>query len=393
MRIAELTAYQVRIPLKTRIRHASHSRDATDSIVIRCRLEDGTTGWGEGLPRSYVTGETIDDVWPLLRATPLSQQLGARFETLAEAIALCEELRLTRPQPDPRDCFGNSVRCAIELAILDAACRTLQVPLSEITAKEASAVAIRGHSDSVRYSGVITSMSPFKQRLKAFLFRLNGFEQCKVKVGTDGVDDAASLRRVRAIVGPRVDLRIDANEAWTCEELPSRLEPLLPFGITSVEQPVRHEDILELTRLRPHLSVPVMLDESLCSLEDARLAIECGTCDLFNIRLSKCGGFVPSLRIAAAAHRAGLSSQLGCQVGETGILSAAGRHFATSVAHLRYLEGSYDRYLVRERLTQEDLTFRRYGEAPALTGPGLGVTLDEPALRRVTVAEERFAIA
>ena len=148
-----------------------------------------------------------------------------------------------------------------------------------------------------------------------------------------------------------------------------------------------------LSQLRGRLGVPLMLDESLTSLSDAQQAIEKGTCDLFNIRLSKCGGFIPSLRIAAAAHRAGLGYQLGCQVGETGILSAAGRHFATSVAGIRYLEGSFDRFLVTERLTVEDLTFRRGGWAPALQGPGLGIQIDRSALERVTIAKECRKVA
>ena len=56
MRIRELVAYHVRIPLKGKVTHASHSRSETDSILVCCRLEDGTEGWGEGLPREYVTG-------------------------------------------------------------------------------------------------------------------------------------------------------------------------------------------------------------------------------------------------------------------------------------------------------------------------------------------------
>jgi len=146
-----------------------------------------------------------------------------------------------------------------------------------------------------------------------------------------------------------------------------------------------------LSRLRGHIGVPLMLDESLCSLTDAHRAIEAGTCDLFNIRLSKCGGFVPSLRLAAIAHQAGLGFQLGCQVGETGILSAAGRHFACSVANVRFIEGSYDRHLVRERLTVQDMTFGRGGVAPALTSPGLGADIDEAALRRVTVRQQTWS--
>jgi muconate cycloisomerase len=175
------------------------------------------------------------------------------------------------------------------------------------------------------------------------------------------VNDAAAVRRIRRAAGPKFDLRIDANEAWTCENLEAKLAPLLPYQISSLEQPVPHADVEGLAAVRKRIETPIMLDESVCSLGDAQRAIERGTCDLFNIRLSKCGGFVNSLRIAAAARRAGLGYQMGCQVGETGILSAAGRHFASSVADLRYREGSYDRFLVAERLTIEDLTFGRGG--------------------------------
>jgi muconate cycloisomerase len=131
-----------------------------------------------------------------------------------------------------------------------------------------------------------------------------------------------------------------------------------------------------------------MLDESLCSQVDAERAVDRGTCDIFNIRLSKCGGFLPSLRLVQFARRHGLGCQLGCQIGESAVLSAAGRHFASSVRDLRYLEGSYDRHLVREPLGTRDLTFQWGGWARALPGPGLGVTVDGRALERVLVRKE-----
>jgi muconate cycloisomerase len=193
---------------------------------------------------------------------------------------------------------------------------------------------------------------------------------------------------LRWLLGSRFDLRGDANEAWTCESLPRHVERLLPYRLSSLEQPVPHAEVGGLSKLRGKLGIPLMLDESLCSELDARRAIEEGTCDLFNLRLSKCGGFLPCLKLAALAHRAGLGYQLGCQVGETGILSAAGRHFATSVASIRFLEGSYDRFLVREPLTREDLTFGRGGYAEELTAPGLGVTIDEAAISRVTIRQQ-----
>ena len=75
MRIVELIAYHVRIDLKKAIRHASHARTETDSLVVRCKLSDGTIGWGEGLPREYVTGESIDVAWDLLNNANWKSQL------------------------------------------------------------------------------------------------------------------------------------------------------------------------------------------------------------------------------------------------------------------------------------------------------------------------------
>lgn len=402
LQIVEFTTWHVRIPLRKTIRHASHTRDVNESLVVRCRLSDGTIGWGEGLPRPYVTGETIDTALAQLRRTDWSP-LAAPIDDLTSAIELCDRFTPGNIDDEPeaanrhphaaRDCFGNSVRCAVELSVLDAVTRHMNVPLSQVTAHVPEAAAVRQASDRVRYSGAVTSESPRKQWLSAAKIRLFGFHQCKVKVGTEGIDDRDTLRRVRRILGPRCDIRIDANEAWSPEEIPGKMAPLAEYGITSLEQPVPHAEVDALAGIRPELSVPVMLDESLCSLSDAHRAVERGTCDLFNIRLSKCGGFVSSLKIAGVAHRGGLGYQLGCQVGETGILSAAGRHFACSVGGIRYLEGSYDRFLVRERLTRENLTFGYGGWAPALPGPGLGVSIDDNAIRRVTVTENHWAVS
>lgn len=392
MRLTSLTAYHVRIPLKHQVRHASHSRDETDSLIVRCELDNGAVGWGEGLPRPYVTGETIDNVWGLLAESDLAKQLSEPFENLAQAMSLVDRIKLNVADCKcsfvERGCFGNSARCAVELSLLDAAARSEGVPLSRVTELLPEAFAVREARSQVQYSAAITAMSHWATTVRAWKIRLYGFHQCKVKVGVEGVEDAELLRRICKILpAGRVDLRIDANEAWKCEDLESKLAPLLPFGITSLEQPVPHSQVAGLAKLRGHIGVPLMLDESLCSLTDAHRAIESGTCDLFNIRLSKCGGFLSSLRLAALARQAGLGYQLGCQVGETGILSAAGRHFACSIADIRYLEGSYDRHLVREPLTMQDLTFRRRGLAPSLPGPGLGVDIDQGALRRVTVRQ------
>jgi muconate cycloisomerase len=389
LRIVELTAYQVRIPLRKAIRHASHHRTETDNLVVRCVLADGTEGFGEGVPREYVTGETVESSLALL----CQSDLGAQLEpcgSFAEAAALAERLRLTPVPGDERGCHGNAARCALELAILDAYGRYFREPLAAVT--RLLAPDLYQPRSWVRYSGAITSAQGLKLRLTLWTMRFYRFRQLKMKVGIPGQDDVQRLKMARRRLGWRVDLRVDANEAWTPNDVVERIRALETFGISAVEQPVPHGVVDVLAEVRRQVRVPIMHDESLCSQWDAERAIERGTCDLFNLRLSKCGGFVPSLRLAQLALRHGLGYQLGCQVGETALLSAAGRHFASSVTGIRYLEGSYDRHLVREALGQRDLTFRWGGWAPALTESGLGVEVDPTALERVAVKKEAISV-
>ena len=386
--IVELEARHTRIPLRRKVTHASHVRTETDNVVVRCTLSDGSVGFGEGVPRDYVTGETIDSVLALLKDSDL-RPLTAECADFMSAVHLAERFRLNVVAGDDRAIQGNAARCAVELAILDAFGRAFGEPLSKVT--ELIAPELYDFRPSVQYSGVIGNPRGWKARLYPFVYRLMGFSQVKLKVGIAGQDDVKRTRKIRGWLGKKMNLRIDANEAWSASEAADRIRELEPFGITSVEQPVKHEEVACLADVRKQIATPVMLDESLCGEVDAERAVRGGWCDMFNLRLSKCGGFIPTLRLAQLAKRHGLGYQLGCQVGETAILSAAGRHFATSLAGIRYLEGSYDRHLVRERLSREDITFRRRGGwAPALVGSGLGVTIDPANVDRVTVRKEKL---
>jgi muconate cycloisomerase len=386
LRVVELTACHVRIPLRKPVRHASYTRSATDNLVVRCVLDDRTEGFGEGVPREYVTGETIDTAIDLLRRTDVPAQLTPCAEFSA-AVALAERLRLAPVTGDDRDCQGNAARCAVEMALLDAYGRRFGQPLCAVT--PLIAPDLHQAQRWVRYSGAITSARGFKLRTAAWRMWAYRFKQVKIKVGLPGYDDVARLRELRTYyVGRKLDLRVDANEAWPAAEAADRIRALEPYRLSAVEQPVPHADVDALADVRRQVTVPIMLDESLCSPVDAERAVARKTCDLFNIRLSKCGGFIPSLRLVQFARQHGLGCQLGCQIGETALLSAAGRHFACSVGGLRFLEGSYDRHLVREALGTRDMTFRWGGWARALPGPGLGVTVDSRALERVLVRKE-----
>ncbi len=385
MKLVEMSAFVVRIPLRKAVKHASHTRTETENVVLRCTLDDGTIGYGEGVPRDYVTGETADTVVELLKRSDLAARLEPCGD-FAKAVEVAERIALAPVPGDDRGVGGNAARCAVELAMLDAYGRAYGEPLTTVT--RLIAPEIYQFRDWVRYSGAITSAKGLKARFAAWRMRLYGFKQVKIKVGMAGYNDVARFRAIRGRIGRDTDLRVDANEAWSANDAVERITELEPFRITSVEQPIPHADVDKLAAIRKKIKTPIMLDESLCGYVDARHCIDNGLCDLFNLRLSKCGGFIPSLRLALTARKAGLGYQLGCQIGETAILTAAGRNFACSVGDLRYVEGSYDRHLVKEALGNQDLTFGFGGWAPALNGIGLGVGVDPQALARVTMRKE-----
>lgn len=391
--LRSIELFHVAVPLKTKIKHASHERTTSDNLIVRATLDSGHVGYGEGVPRSYVTGETIETTFAALSAFEAARIFEGASD-FSGAVDRVGAFQLPETANDPRGMFGNAARCALELALLDAVSRKFDRSFTDAVRHIAVQLAnMHASPQKVRYSGAITATSPRKERISAFKMRIYGFHQVKVKVGVAGQDDVTRMAMFRRILGNRMDIRIDANEAWSAGELIERVELIRQFRPTAIEQPVPHAEVSALAEMRPRLGIPVMLDESLCGMPDARAAILAKTCDLFNVRLSKCGGIAQSLQILSLGIRAGIGAQLGCHPGETGILSAAGRHFAANVSGLAYVEGSYDRHVLAENPVNEDLTFGYGGWAKPLKGPGLGVTINPETLARMTVARKEISYA
>jgi muconate cycloisomerase len=179
-----------------------------------------------------------------------------------------------------------------------------------------------------------------------------------------------------------VDIRVDANCAWSREEALERVRAMAASRISCLEQPVAAEDLEGLAWLAERSPVPVMADESLTGLESARRIAELGAPVMFNVRLAKCGGYLRSLAIIELARKHGLGWQLGCLVGETGILSMAGRHLAAVTGDYRYLEGSYGPYFLKHDVVKGRVGFGWRGRATLREEPGLGLRLHRGAIRR-----------
>ncbi len=356
------------IPMRLTFRHALATRDTTDSIVVRVDDGEGHVGFGEGAPRSYVTGESSETAVEALQQRLAPRILGATLGSYDDAVAQLGNLLDGLPRNE------HAAMCALDLAVLDIA--------GKVFGCSAGTVAGPVEHDRVRYSGVV-SADGVDAALKACeMIRGYGIGAVKLKVGTDPDDDLRILEGARSILGDACSLRVDANGAWTAQEALERLEAFAPFGLDAVEQPVARDDLDGLAWLTERSPAPVIVDESLASRADAEMLIERRACHCFNVRVSKCGGLVNAVRIREAARQAGITCMLGAQVGETALLSAAGRHFATRSQNLLFIEGSYDKIVLEENIGERDLTIGPGGWGPVLTGDGLCVDVDEGRLSR-----------
>ncbi len=212
MRVKELTAWHVRVPLKKPIQHASHTRTETDNVIVRCVLDDGTEGFGEGVPRDYVTGETVDSALDAAAARAIWRPSSKPAALSRRPWRMVERLVLAPIDGDDRGCRGNAARCALELALLDAYGQHFREPLSAATRLLLAPDLYEPHKH-VRYSGAITSASTgFKVRLAALRMRVWWFPNVKVKVGIAGQDDVYRQVPIRKRLGCRkMDMRLDAK--------------------------------------------------------------------------------------------------------------------------------------------------------------------------------------
>lgn len=379
MAITSVTVYRLRIPFRQSFRHALQERDESDAVIVKVRDGEGYAGYGESLPRPYVTGETTDSMIDRIQNLLAPRLFAENFAPGSDVFERLNALRddWCRASADESNVSSwNAAFCCVELALLDWELKRSRRPLSTY---------LPSVREEVIYSGVISADGPEDAAATAKRYGAFGIRQIKVKVGTE--NDAARLAAVRAAAGPEIEIRGDANGAWSAEEAVARLSALEAFGLKSIEQPVAAADIDGLVAVRRKTSIPVMVDESLVTLGQAKRLIEAGACDLFNIRLSKCGGVGGALAIMRLALAHGIRIQVGAQVGETGILSAAGRVFAAHVPALVAAEGSFGSLLLAEDITQEDMTFGRGGVAPVPTKTGLGVTVKEETLERLAAAK------
>jgi L-alanine-DL-glutamate epimerase-like enolase superfamily enzyme len=385
--VIQLDLFAVDLPFKVVVRHAAAARTSSDSLFLRSRLDDGTEGWGESLPRAYVSGESREQAFALLRDTILPALVGRSFRSLPEVVSFLEKCDGKAPPEWVRpEVPQTSAWCSVDLALLDAFGRAFGEPAGPAAA-DGQAPAAAG-LERYRYSGVVSAGHGWPYAKSLLKIRAFGFRQVKLKLEREGAVRAAGM--ARRLLGPRADLRVDANMAWDVEQALEVIGQLGAVGIRSFEQPIASGDLAGLARLVAESSAEIMVDEGLTDRDSLQRFIGHRACTAVNVRISKCGGLVAADARCREALAAGLLLQVGCQVGESSLLSAAHLRLLSALAPLtpgvRYAEGCFGKHLLREDPASPLVQFRFGGRPPPRPpGGGLGVQVDLAALQRYVV--------
>jgi L-alanine-DL-glutamate epimerase-like enolase superfamily enzyme len=244
--------------------------------VVRVELEadDGLIGLGEAAPLELYDG------------VPLAV-VRAALDAYAALAGECAELELLEACRAERDL--PQALAAVDLALWDLAGKRAGRPVSELISVEAArSIPVNATIGAEDRAGAAAGAAAAAQA---------DFDTVKVKVGIG--DDAGRLAAVRAAVGPRVAIRVDANGAWEVDEAVASLRALGPVGIELAEEPVHGVDALRA--VRAEVDVPLAMDET--AAEEG--AAGSGATDAVCLKIARCGGITGVLRDAAEARVAG----------------------------------------------------------------------------------------
>ncbi|MGH9223822.1 MAG: enolase C-terminal domain-like protein [Acidimicrobiales bacterium] len=351
------------------VRHASAVRATTENIIVRVRAACGAVGVGEGCPRRYVTGETVESARAFLRGAALGAATAAdTVEGLRSWMADHQESIDAHP----------AAFCALELALLDALARQHGVSVERLLGRP-------GLSGTFRYTAVIGDSGHWIFALLLQRYLALGIHDFKLKLSGDRARDRSKLARLRRR-GANVRVRVDANNLWSdadaCIEHLERLD----FRFTAIEEPLTVNDLDGFARIAAALDTPIVIDES--GLRGEQLDHLPGPANrwILNCRVSKMGGLLRSLAAVEAARGFGLGVIVGAHVGETSILTRAALTVAADAGNaLVAREGAFGTKLLRRDLVSPVLMFGRGAELDIAgmldpASPGLGLLADESAL-------------
>jgi len=287
MVLRRIQARKHRLALAEPLATAAGRFQSRDIVIVRAEVEiDGRleTGWGEAAPLAGWTAGTTSDV---IR----------NLNTLLLPIVIHGFTSIDSKQSEWSALAA--LRAAIELSLLDALARSQAISIAELIAssrgvRAQASVPVQRTLGSLPLDATITAL---EQAVAA------GYRAAKLKVGVAPL--AEDRARIEAIARrfPELELRLDANGAWSLDEA---IEALATLPVALIEQPVTPRDFDRLLALRPAEGAAIAADESCSDLAAARALIDTGRVDALVLKPSTVGGLLPALEIIDAAAARGI---------------------------------------------------------------------------------------
>lgn len=291
-------------------RSAQRTTTLAQNVLVVLKLSDGTIGYGESSPATYVTNETQTSV---LRAVNLAapRLIG---KDPADATEIISEHLVATP----------GALSAVETALYDAMARIAKMPLYQLMGGEPGSTTERVTDLS------LPLLPPQEAAERAAEAARNGFTTLKLKVGGGDEKDVARVRAV-ATAAPYAKLRLDGNQAFSPQAAVRLVEDLIDLTarIELFEQPTRAGEDDDLAYVHRRIPFPVFADESCHSPEDARRLMGEDICGGVVLKLAK-SGLTGAYEIAQTVAAGGGKCLFGCMM-ETRVGIAAALHLTLAL--------------------------------------------------------------
>jgi o-succinylbenzoate synthase len=315
MKIIDIRTTILKAPLKTPFVTALRRVENLEDLVVIIECDDGTVGYGEGAPTPQITGETMGSMI-------------AAIEYMKPHIVGHEvdELDIILKNIHSSIIKNTTAKSALEIALYDLKAKSERVPMYRML----------GGSQTHFKTDITISMGEVDKMVADALHTVKlGYETLKIKIGNDPQKDIERIRALHAALPSHIKLRLDANQGWSAKESVTLLHTLEKQNIIAefIEQPVAADDIEGLKYIKERVQTPLLADESIFSLKDARRLLEMQAIDYVNIKLAKTGGISQALALADLAHEFDTKCMIGCML-EGPISVAAGVHVASAKADI-----------------------------------------------------------
>ncbi|MCG7344605.1 dipeptide epimerase [Sporosarcina sp. ACRSL] len=367
MKITEIEIHAIHLPLHDPFIVSYASYDTIPSIIVKLTTDMGHVGYGEAVADEHVTGESWESTYAILKNTLAPKLIGMDPGQMEKIHARMDA-----------EIYGvPAAKAALDIACYDLIGKALDVPVYDLLGGK--------YHDEFPITHVLSIGTPAHMADEAEQRVQEGYRSLKMKVGTDVSEDVKRIQAVRERVGESIAIRIDVNQGWVNSSTTLQaLRKLEHSSLDWLEQPVKADDIDAMVEIKSKTSVPVMIDEGLCGFRDMREIIAKRAADKVNIKLMKCGGIYPAMKLAHMAEMAGIECQIGSMV-ESSVGSAAGFHVAFSKRIITSVE------LTGPLKFSEDIGNLKY-DIPFIRltdKAGLGVDVDEAILNKLTVYSEK----